>query len=274
MRYETAYQRLPSRHGSRRHLCAGRSRRRTCSCRRHSTTAGAHRESSSAPSSLGCSGGSPKRRPRAALGSHMIGESRARHRLSREAPVLLPQLRRGRVRLSRSRSFLRRVPRTPHERLGRAAERSRNACGRAAATSTAGRVRIGWWRGRIIGPIDVVTGGSSRYLRSSRISSARTWARCSSSPDRPRTQQTDTKRVSCLPEDCGESQEAYRGRGVGVSRVRQWCGCTDTDTRSCATPRTSCTAVGAFAPSGGRAHAGSVGQLHTDRVTEGRQEPP
>lgn len=149
----------------------------------------------------------------------------------------------------------------------------RNACGRAAATSTAGRVPIGWWRGRLMGP-STLSRRVLEVLRSSRISSARTWARCSSSPDRPRTQQTDSKRVSCLPEDCGESQEDYRGRGVGVSRVRQWCGCTDTDTRSCATPRTSCTAVGAFAPSGGRAHAGPVGQLHTDRVTEGRQEPP
>ena len=96
------------RHVSERHLFAGRTRRRTHLCQRPSITGAAHRASFYAPSSLGCSGGSPKRRPRAALGAHMIGESRARHRLSREAPVLLPQLRRGRVRLSRSRSFLRR----------------------------------------------------------------------------------------------------------------------------------------------------------------------
>jgi hypothetical protein len=39
----------------------------------------------------------------------MMGESRACHRSPVEAPVLLPQLRRGRLRLSRSRSFHRRV---------------------------------------------------------------------------------------------------------------------------------------------------------------------
>jgi hypothetical protein len=51
---------------------------------------------------------------------HMMGESRACHRSPVEAPVLLPQLRRGRLRLSRSRSFHRRVTQyTPRRGLGR-----------------------------------------------------------------------------------------------------------------------------------------------------------